>query len=197
MPRPPRRQGLSTLAVTGGATHRSRHSRGAAARPDGQLHRRSSARRTGCATRATATRLTPRSCSGGSRCSRERRQHPRAASGMGATACALLALLRPGDHLLASSWIYGGTRRLFDAGVRDDGHRCHARRSDGDARLAQAHAQGDARDLPRVAGQPDVPRDRPAPDQLSHEGRRTRARRRLDVREPDQLPPAWSTAPTS
>src|SRR5919112_5864846 len=35
------------------------------------------------------------------------------ASGMGATACALLALLRPGDHLLASSWIYGGTHRLF------------------------------------------------------------------------------------
>jgi cystathionine beta-lyase/cystathionine gamma-synthase len=35
------------------------------------------------------------------------------ASGMGATACALLALLRPGDHLLASEWIYGGTHRLF------------------------------------------------------------------------------------
>jgi cystathionine beta-lyase/cystathionine gamma-synthase len=34
-------------------------------------------------------------------------------SGMGATACALLALLRPGDHLLASSWIYGGTYRLL------------------------------------------------------------------------------------
>ena len=34
-------------------------------------------------------------------------------SGMGATACALLALLRPGDHLLASTWIYGGTRRLL------------------------------------------------------------------------------------
>jgi len=34
-------------------------------------------------------------------------------SGMGATACALLALLRPGDHLLSSSWIYGGTHRLF------------------------------------------------------------------------------------
>ena len=31
------------------------------------------------------------------------------ASGMGATACALLALLRPGDHLLASQYIYGGT----------------------------------------------------------------------------------------
>ena len=35
-------------------------------------------------------------------------------SGMGATACALLALLRPGDHLLSSSWIYGGTRKLFN-----------------------------------------------------------------------------------
>lgn len=35
------------------------------------------------------------------------------ASGMAATACALLALLRPGDHLLASKWIYGGTQRLL------------------------------------------------------------------------------------
>jgi cystathionine beta-lyase/cystathionine gamma-synthase len=35
------------------------------------------------------------------------------ASGMGATACAMLALLRPGDHLVSSMWIYGGTRRLF------------------------------------------------------------------------------------
>jgi cystathionine beta-lyase/cystathionine gamma-synthase len=35
------------------------------------------------------------------------------ASGMGATACAMLALLRPGDHLLASSWTYGGVQRLF------------------------------------------------------------------------------------
>lgn len=36
------------------------------------------------------------------------------ASGMGATACALLALLRPGDHIVASSWIYGGTRTLLE-----------------------------------------------------------------------------------
>ena len=35
------------------------------------------------------------------------------ASGMGATALAHLAVLRPGDHLVSSSWIYGGTRRLF------------------------------------------------------------------------------------
>ena len=34
------------------------------------------------------------------------------ASGQGATACALLALLRSGDHLLASSWIYGGSQQL-------------------------------------------------------------------------------------
>ncbi|MES2179597.1 MAG: PLP-dependent aspartate aminotransferase family protein [Gemmatimonadota bacterium] len=34
-------------------------------------------------------------------------------SGMGATACALLALLRPGDHLLACQSIYGGTHRLL------------------------------------------------------------------------------------
>jgi cystathionine beta-lyase/cystathionine gamma-synthase len=36
------------------------------------------------------------------------------ASGMGATALAHLAVLRPGDHLLSSSWIYGGTQALFD-----------------------------------------------------------------------------------
>lgn len=35
-------------------------------------------------------------------------------SGMAATSCAMLALLRPGDHLLASKWLYGGTRRLFE-----------------------------------------------------------------------------------
>lgn len=34
-------------------------------------------------------------------------------SGMGATACALMALLRPGDHLLACRDIYGVTKRLF------------------------------------------------------------------------------------
>ena len=36
------------------------------------------------------------------------------ASGMAATALAHLAVLRPGDHLLTSSWIYGGTQRLFE-----------------------------------------------------------------------------------
>jgi cystathionine beta-lyase/cystathionine gamma-synthase len=35
-------------------------------------------------------------------------------SGMAATALAHLSVLRPGDHLLSSKWIYGGTRKLFD-----------------------------------------------------------------------------------
>lgn len=39
-------------------------------------------------------------------------------SGMGATSCAMLALLRPGDHLLAGSWIYGGTHHLFTTELR-------------------------------------------------------------------------------
>jgi cystathionine beta-lyase/cystathionine gamma-synthase len=36
------------------------------------------------------------------------------ASGMGATSLAHLAVLRPGDHLISSTWIYGGTQHLFD-----------------------------------------------------------------------------------
>ena len=40
------------------------------------------------------------------------------ASGMGATALAHLAVLRPGDHLVSSEWIYGGTRALFDSEFR-------------------------------------------------------------------------------
>lgn len=35
------------------------------------------------------------------------------ASGMAATALAHLAVLRPGDHLISSQWIYGGTARFF------------------------------------------------------------------------------------
>jgi cystathionine beta-lyase/cystathionine gamma-synthase len=35
------------------------------------------------------------------------------ASGTGATALALLSLLRPGDHLLASAWIYGEVHKLL------------------------------------------------------------------------------------
>ena len=34
-------------------------------------------------------------------------------SGIGAVACALIALLRPGDHIVASSWIYGGVISLL------------------------------------------------------------------------------------
>jgi len=36
-------------------------------------------------------------------------------SGMGATACTMLALLRPGDHLVASHWLYGGTQKFLES----------------------------------------------------------------------------------
>jgi len=32
---------------------------------------------------------------------------------MGAIALSHLAVLRPGDHLLSSEWVYGGVQRLF------------------------------------------------------------------------------------
>ena len=40
---------------------------------------------------------------------------------MGATALAHLAVLRPGDHLVSSSWIYGGTQHLFDEELAGSG----------------------------------------------------------------------------
>ncbi|MEO6208577.1 MAG: PLP-dependent aspartate aminotransferase family protein [Gemmatimonadaceae bacterium] len=46
------------------------------------------------------------------------------ASGQGATACALLALLRAGDHLLCSSWIYGGTQELVTKELPGMGIQC-------------------------------------------------------------------------
>jgi cystathionine beta-lyase/cystathionine gamma-synthase len=46
------------------------------------------------------------------------------ASGQGATACALLALLRSGDHLLASSWIYGGSQQLVTKELPAMGIQC-------------------------------------------------------------------------
>ena len=51
---------------------------------------------------------------GSTRCSRAPKTRIFLASGMGATALAHLAVLRPGDHLVSSSWIYGGTQHLFD-----------------------------------------------------------------------------------
>ena len=61
--------------------------------------------------------------------------------------------------------------RLLTEEFTSLGHRRHARRSVRGARLAEAAAQGDARRLPRVAGEPDVPRARPAAavSYLTHE----------------------------
>lgn len=36
------------------------------------------------------------------------------ASGMAATTCTMLALLRAGDHIVASSWLYGGTKQFLE-----------------------------------------------------------------------------------
>jgi cystathionine beta-lyase/cystathionine gamma-synthase len=36
------------------------------------------------------------------------------ASGMAATTCTMSALLRTGDHLIASAWLYGGTRTFIE-----------------------------------------------------------------------------------
>ena len=35
-------------------------------------------------------------------------------SGLAATTCTMLALMRSGDHLVASSWLYGGTRQFLE-----------------------------------------------------------------------------------
>ncbi len=42
-------------------------------------------------------------------------------SGMGAISATMLALLRPGDHLISSSWIYGGAHQFFATELRDWG----------------------------------------------------------------------------
>ena len=113
MPRSPRRLGLSTVAVTGGASHGD---------PDTPVVQPLVQSANFIQEIGTADGLRyPRY---GNAPNAEVLQKRLAmmegaeagivlASGMGATACALLALLRPGDHLLASNWVYGGTRLLF------------------------------------------------------------------------------------
>lgn len=65
-------------------------------------------------------------------------------SGMGATACAMMALLRPGDHLLASSWIYGGTHHLFTSELRSIGIEVTLV-DPSDARVWRRHARPETR----------------------------------------------------
>ena len=81
---------------------RSRHAGRASARISRSTSFRKSAPAKDCAIPATATRRTRSSCRGAWPRSKARRR-VLLGSGMGATACALLALLRPGDHLLASA----------------------------------------------------------------------------------------------
>lgn len=39
-------------------------------------------------------------------------------SGMSAISCTMLTLLRPGDHIVSSAWIYGGAHKLFTEELR-------------------------------------------------------------------------------
>ena len=113
MPRPPRRQGLSTLAVTGGATPGETDS--PIVQPLVQSVNFVQEMSTGDGLRYPRYGNAPNAEVVQRRLAMMEGAEAGLvlASGMGATACALLALLRPGDHLLASSWIYGGTRLLF------------------------------------------------------------------------------------
>ncbi len=98
---------------------------------------RRSAPATGSAIRATATRRTRRSCSDAVAALEGAESAVLLASGMGAIACALLALLRPGDHLLASARDLRRCESPADEGVRRRSASTSRCRSDGNARLAQ------------------------------------------------------------
>lgn len=114
MPRPPRRLGLSTLAVTGGTTHGEADS--PVVNPLVQSANFIQEVGTGEGLRYPRYGNTPNAEVVQKRLALMEGAEAAIllSSGMAATACALLALLRPGDHLLASSWIYGGTRQLFE-----------------------------------------------------------------------------------
>src|SRR5687768_2614672 len=105
MPRPPRRLGLSTLAVTGGAAP------GEADSPVVQpiVQSVTYVQEFGTADGLKYPRYgnTPNAESVQRRLAMLDSAEAGIvlSSGMAATACALLALLRPGDHLLASSWV--------------------------------------------------------------------------------------------
>ena len=113
MPRQPRRLGLSTVAVTGGSTHREPDS--PVVQPLVQSVNFVQEFGTGDGLKYPRYGNTPNADVVQRRLAMLDGAEAGIllASGMGATACALLALLRPGDHLLASRWVYGGTRALF------------------------------------------------------------------------------------
>ena len=191
MTRKPRPQGVSTVAVHGGSEQAETPIRRSSRR---SIRASTSSRRSapprGSAILVTATRRTPRSWQRRIAMLEGAEAAIVLASGMGATACALLALLRPGDHLLASSWVYGGTHRLFTQEFEAMGigvTLVDPTESRGWRRRLQ---KGDACDLRRDAGEPDVPGARPARRESPHERKRPRAGRRLHVRESGELSPA-------
>ena len=141
------RRWRSTAPRTAGPTGR----RWRPARPEQHLHQPGRLRRRG-AVHPVRQQPRPRSRSPGSTpCWKAPRTAIFVASGMGATALAHLAVLRPGDHLISSAWIYGGTQPLLRRGAGPPRHRGDLRRSGPAAALAQVGAEGHPRDLRRDA----------------------------------------------
>ena len=154
-PRPARRR----------AGARIRHAGRVAALPSANFVRRS-ARRTGSAIRATATCPTPSSCSGGSRRSRRpRRRAPRQRHGARRRARSSPSSA-PATTSSRAAGSTAARRQLLTQEFATLGIDVTLVDPLEPRALAQAPAQGDARDLPRVAGEPDLPRARPAADQL-------------------------------
>jgi len=102
------------------------------------------------------------------------------------TACAMLALLRSGDHLVSSSWIYGGTRKLYTEDLVGMGIEVTARESARAARVAES-SQENTRAI--FLESPVNPTCRVLELELAPEScaqRRHRPRCRFDVCEPGQ-----------
>jgi Cystathionine beta-lyases/cystathionine gamma-synthases len=118
-------------------------------------------------------------------------------SGMGAIACGLLALLRPGDHLVASSTIYGGATELLTKEFATLGIEVSLV-DPFEPRVWRRMLRTQTRAVvSRDTGESDVSRDRSSPDQLRHARTRHRARRRLDVRRARSTCGRSNTGPTS
>ena len=79
-------------------------------------------------------------------------------SGQAASAMAVQNLCRPGDNIVSSTHLYGGTWNLFANTLPLHGHLGALRRSGGPRRLPPGHRQPHARLLRRDAAQPQAHR---------------------------------------
>ena len=112
------------------------------------------------------------------------------ASGMGATALAHLAVLNPGDHLLSSDWIYGGTRKLFTEEFTRFGIEVSFVNPEKRREWRSKLRKNTRAHLHRVADQSADARARRAVARRARGGGGDRAAGGLDLRLADQLPAA-------